>query len=111
MLLYGEPLMDSLRGTTFDKICGNTDFPATILAQLGQNHEQFIWSKDVFNKCYKPFAFFELYSGLGWKTEEGEFVISNDNVLKNTFPEELSDSLSRQGEAYMQYHFDLFNRY
>lgn len=112
MLLYGEPLMDSLRGTTYDKICGNTDFPATLLAQLGQKHEEFIWSKDVFNICYKPFAFFELYSGLGWKTDEGECVISNaDNVTKNTFPEELSDSLTRQGKAYMQYHFDLFNRY
>ena len=111
LLLYGEPLMDSLRGTTFDNICGNTDFPATILAQLGVQHEQFIWSKDVFNKCYKPFAFFELYGGLGFKTNEGEFVISNNNVMKNTFPEDVSDSLTMAGKAYMQYHFDLFNRY
>lgn len=112
LLIYGEPLQDSLRGTTFDKICGNTDIPATILAQLGAKHDEFIWSKDVFNTCYKPFAFFELYSGLGWKTNEGEFVITtNERVLKNTFPEEKSDSLTRQGKAYMQYHFDLFNRY
>ena len=112
MLLYGEPLQDSLRGTTFDKICGNTDFPATLLAQLGLKHDEFFWSKDVFNTCYRPFAFFELYSGLGWKTEEGEFVTSNaDNVVKNTFPEDKSDSLTRQGKAYMQYHFDLFNKY
>lgn len=112
LLIYGEPLQDSLRGTTFDKICGNTDIPATLLAQLGMKHDDFIWSKDVFNTCYKPFAFFELYSGLGWKTDEGEFVITTNNkVLKNTFPEEQSDSLTRQGKAYMQYHFDLFNRY
>ena len=112
LLIYGEPLQDSLRGTTFDKICGNTDIPATLLAQLGVNHDEFIWSKDVFNTCYKPFAFFELYSGLGWKTNEGEFVITTNNtVVKNTFPEDKSDSLTRQGKAYMQYHFDLFNRY
>ena len=112
LLVYGEPLQDSLRGTTFDKICGNTDIPATLLAQLGVNHDEFIWSKDVFNTCYKPFAFFELYSGLGWKTNEGEFVITTNNkVVKNTFPEDKSDSLTRQGKAYMQYHFDLFNRY
>lgn len=111
LLLYGEPLQDSLRGTTYDKICGNTDIPATILAQLGVNHDEFIWSKDVFNKCYKPFAFFELYSGFGWKTDEGECVVNNDNMLKNTFPEDKSDSLTRQGKAYMQYHFDLFNNY
>ena len=112
LLIYGEPLQDSLRGTTFDKICGNTDIPATLLAQLGVKHDEFIWSKDVFNTCYKPFAFFELYSGLGWKTDEGEFIVTTNNkVLKNTFPEEQSDSLTRQGKAYMQYHFDLFNRY
>ena len=111
LLFYGEPLMDSLRGTTYDKICGNTDIPATILSQLGVKHDEFIWSKDVFNTCYKPFAFFELYSGLGWKTDEGECVINNDNMLKNTFPEDKSDSLVRQGKAYMQYHFDLFNNY
>ena len=112
LLIYGEPLQDSIRGTTFDKICGNTDIPATLLAQLGVKHDDFIWSKDVFNTCYKPFAFFELYSGLGWKTDEGEFIVTTNNkVLKNTFPEEQSDSLTRQGKAYMQYHFDLFNRY
>jgi len=111
LLICGKPLNDSLRGTTYDKICGNTDIPATLLAQLGVKHNQFFWSKDVFNTCYRPFAFFELYSGVGWKTEEGECVVNNDNMLKNTFPEELSDSLVRQGKAYMQYHFDLFNQY
>ena len=112
LLIYGEPLKDSLRGTTYDKICGNTDIPATILAQLGVKHDEFFWSKNVFNTCYRPFAFFELYSGLGWKTEEGEFVTSSEhNVVKNTFPEDKSDSLVQQGKAYMQYHFDLFNQY
>ena len=112
MLFYGEPLQDSLRGKTFDKICGNTDIPATLLAQLGRQHSQFFWSKDVFNTCYRPFAFFELYSGLGWKTVEGEFVTSQEDcTTTNTFPKALSDSLVRQGKAYMQYHFDLFNQY
>ena len=112
LLLYGEPIIDSLRGTTFDKICGNTDVPATILAQLGLNHEEFFWSKNVFNTCYRPFAFFELNSGLGWKTEEGEYVLSaENNITTNTFPKDKSDSLTQQGKAYMQYHFDLFNRY
>lgn len=112
MLIYGEPLQDSLRGMTFDKICGNTDLPATILAQLGMKHDEFIWSKDVFGKCYKPFAFFELNNGLGWKTPEGEFVYSNTGVyIKNTLPEAVRDSIVKDGKAYMQYHFDLFNSY
>ena len=112
MLIYGEPLQDSLRGMTFDKICGNTDLPATILAQLGMKHDEFIWSKDVFGKCYKPFALFELNNGLGWKTPEGEFVYSNTGIyIKNTLPEAVRDSVVKDGKAYMQYHFDLFNSY
>ena len=112
MLIYGEPLKDSLRGKTFDKICGNTDLPAMILAQLGQSHDEFFWSKDVFGKCYKPFAFFELNQGLGWKTPEGEFVYENmGNFIENNLPENISDSVVLDGKAYMQYHFDLFNSY
>lgn len=112
MLIYGEPLQDSLRGKTFDKICGNTDLPAMILAQLGVSHDEFFWSKDMFGKCYKPFAFFELNHGLGWKTPEGEFVYSNSgSFTKNTLPETIRDSVVSDGKAYMQYHFDLFNSY
>jgi phosphoglycerol transferase MdoB-like AlkP superfamily enzyme len=112
MLIYGEPLQDSLKGKTYDKICGNTDLPATIMAQLGLPHDEFIWSKDIFGKCYRPFAFFELNSGLGWKTPEGEFVYSNTGTyIKNTLPENIKDSIVEDGKAYMQYHFDLFNSY
>ena len=112
MLVYGEPLVDSLRGKTYDKICGNADLPAMILAQLGQSHDEFFWSKDVFGKCYNPFAFFELNEGLGWKTPEGEFVYSNNGrFIKNNLPENISDSVVLDGKAYMQYHFDLFNSY
>lgn len=111
MLIYGEPLIDSLRGKTFDKICGNTDLPAMILAQLKQPYSEFMWSKNIFDKCYKPFAFFELNGGLGWKTPEGEFVYSNDKFIKNTLPDSISDSVVSDGKAYMQYHFELFNSY
>ena len=112
MLIYGEPLQDSLRGTTYDKICGNTDLTATLLAQLGQSHDEFFWSKDLFGKCYKPFAFFDLNEGLGWKTPEGEFVyLNNGTYVKNTLPACIRDSVVMDGKAYMQYHFDLFNSY
>ena len=112
MLICGEPLQDSLKGRTYDKICGNTDLPAMILAQLGLSHDEFFWSKDVFGECYKPFAFFELNHGVGWKTPEGEFVYVNMGYfVKNTLPEAIKDSVVLDGKAYMQYHFDLFNSY
>lgn len=112
MLIYGEPLKDTLKGMTFDEICGNTDIPAMILSQLGQKHDEFFWSKDVFGKCYKPFAFFALNEGFGWKTPKGEFVYDNTGrFIKNDLPEKISDSIVLDGKAYIQYHFDLFNSY
>lgn len=112
MLILGEPLQDSLRGRTFDKICSSYDLPATMLAQFGLKHSQFIWSKDVFNSCYRPFAFFELGGGFGWKTNEGSFVHSNKyGSTRVDLPDELRDSIIRQGKAYMQHHFGLFCDY
>ena len=112
LLITGEPLQDSLRGTTFDKICSSLDIPATMLAQFGIKHEQFIWSKDVFNCCYRPFAFFELGGGFGWKTNEGSFIYSNMyGPTKVTLPTEVRDSIVEQGQAYMQRHFELFCNY
>lgn len=112
LLVVGEPLDDSLRGKTFDKICSSLDFPATVLSQFGLNHDEFIWSKNVFNYCYRPFAYFELGSGFGWKTNEGSFIYSNlYGPTDVTLPEEVRDSIVEQGKAYMQHHFELFCDY
>ena len=112
MLIYGEPLVDSLKGKTFDKICSSADVPAMILAQLGQSHDEFMWSKNVFGEYYKPFACFGMNHGFGWKTPEGEFVFSNkDGFLKNTLPEKVRDSVVLDAKAYIQYNFELFNSY
>lgn len=111
-LIYGEPLVDSLKGKAFDKICDNVDFPATLLAQLGLSHDEFYWSRDIFNKCFRPFAFYEQIDGFGWKTPNGEFVYSNNEgfVVKD-IEEQYSDSIVRDGKSYMQHHYDLFSRY
>lgn len=112
LLITGEPLQDSLRGITFDKICSSLDLPATMLAQFGISHDNFIWSKDVFNYCYRPFAFFELGSGFGWKTNEGSYIYSNMyGPMKVNLPENVKDSIIEQGQAYMQRHFELFCNY
>ncbi|MBP9994972.1 MAG: LTA synthase family protein [bacterium] len=112
LLITGVPLQDSLRGKTFDKICSSYDLPATMLAQLGLGHSQFIWSKDVFNRCYRPFAFFELNGGFGWMTNEGSFIYSNMNGPTDVeLPDDVRDSVIEQGKAYMQRHFELFRNY
>lgn len=40
-----------------EQICNQTDLPATLLAQLGINHDKFTFSRDVLSKTYtKPVA-------------------------------------------------------
>ena len=40
-----------------DQVCNQTDLPATLLGQLGLNHDEFTFSRDVMSKSYtQPFA-------------------------------------------------------
>lgn len=112
LLLYGEPLLDSVRGSQVDRIAGISDIPATLLAQLGLPHSQFRWSRDVMSHCYKPFAFFEMGEGVGWKTPEGEYIYSNQyGCDKNTLPQTLCDSITNDAKAYIQHWYEEFRSY
>ena len=40
-----------------EQVCNQTDLPATLLGQLGLNHDDFTFSRDVLSKSYtQPFA-------------------------------------------------------
>ena len=40
-----------------EKVCNQTDLPATLLGQLGIPHDEYTFSRDVLSKSYsKPFA-------------------------------------------------------
>jgi phosphoglycerol transferase MdoB-like AlkP superfamily enzyme len=113
LLLYGPALKDEFRGKTFDVLAGNTDLPATLMAQLNMHAADYFWSKNVFNHYYNPFAFFELNEGLGWKRSEGEFVwnLQADHYyVKNIDPEHEARIL-QEGKAYLQVLFEEFLSY
>jgi phosphoglycerol transferase MdoB-like AlkP superfamily enzyme len=113
LLLTGPALKDSLRGKQNAVICGNTDLPATLMSQLGMPHPEFFWSKDVFNKCYKPFAYFEFNEGLGFMTDEGHFVWNKqlDRYYQNTLPADSASPVTSEGKAYVQQLFQDFLAY
>lgn len=113
LLITGPALKDSLRGKQFDAISGNTDIPATLLAQLGFPQQDFFWSKNLFNTCYKPFAYFETNEGLGFKIEDGYFVWDKkaDRFLQKSLPPEKEDTIVKQGKAYLQIWFEEFLSY
>ena len=40
-----------------EQVCNQTDLPATLLGQLGLNHDEYTFSRDVLSSTYtKPFA-------------------------------------------------------
>ncbi|MDP3463021.1 MAG: sulfatase-like hydrolase/transferase [Bacteroidales bacterium] len=113
LLIYGPALKDEFRGKTFDQIAGNTDVPATLLAQLGINSNDYFWSKNVFNSCYQPFAFFELNDGFGFMRSDGYLVwnqVANRDFQKK-IPDSLETEITMQGKAYMQTLVDEFIGY
>lgn len=48
-----------------DRICSQIDLSATVLSQLGIKHEEFMFSKDVFDDNSPEFAIFAFNNGFG----------------------------------------------
>lgn len=113
LLLLGPALKDSLKGTTYDRIAGNTDVTSTLLQQLGLPTKNYPWSKNLFNPHYQPFAYFELNEGLGWKRPEGYFVWNKeaDRFYQKEIPDSLQASILRDGKAYLQVLYEDFMKY
>lgn len=58
------------------------DIAATLLSQLGIEHKNMIYSKDMLNPAVNHFAFFLPNDGIGMITEDNELIY--DNQLKKT---------------------------
>ena len=48
-----------------DKICSQIDLSATLLSQMNINHDEFMFSKDVFDNNSPEFAIFAFNNGFG----------------------------------------------
>jgi phosphoglycerol transferase MdoB-like AlkP superfamily enzyme len=82
------------------------DIAATLLSQLGIEHKNMIYSKDMLNPAVNHFAFFLPNDGIGMITEDNELIY--DNQLKKTVYDagkEKGKNL-RSGKALLQVLFD-----
>ncbi|MDR0970248.1 MAG: LTA synthase family protein [Lentimicrobiaceae bacterium] len=111
MLMLGEALKDSLKGQQFDLLMGNADLPATLLRQLNLPTDSFFWSKNVFNKAYKPFSYFEHDNIFGWKTPEGFICTYNNEFRSGEVPKAVHDSILLDAKAFIQVWFAEFLAY
>lgn len=111
MLWIGDVIKPEWRGKRFDKLVSQTDIAATLLHQLRLPDTAFVWSRDVFNKCYDEAAYHAMDDGvLGWKRPDGYFI--EMMAFRKTFAEDLppqrADSIRSEGYAFLQV---LFQQY
>ncbi len=105
MLLYGDAILSSFKGTKVEKISSQTDLAATLMAQLNLPHSQYKWSKDIFNPYAKPFCYYAFDVGLGWVTEKNYFAYVHDHQLFQFYHfENAADSVVqiKAGKSYLQ---------
>lgn len=113
MLFYGEVLKDKFRGTKFSKMIAHTDIPATLLAQLGHDHSDFHWSRNIMNPYSPEFNYFTMDNGLGWIRPSGfwTYDYSTTSVILNTFPASEQEKAMKEGKAYLQRVFQEYMDY
>ncbi len=114
MLFYGDVLKTEFRGYIYNKICSQTDFPATLLSQLNLNHSEFRWSKNLFNPNVPVFAYYSFVDGMGWIKPDGYFVYQKeaDKIIFSNFKDENhQQQLIREGRSYLQVLFQEYLNY
>ena len=86
-----------------DKVCNQTDLPATLLGQLGISHDAFTFSRDVLSATYtRPFATHTFDNGFSM-VDSASFV-SFDFVSNKVIAEEgkRNEQLLTMGKAILQ---------
>jgi phosphoglycerol transferase MdoB-like AlkP superfamily enzyme len=107
LLFFGDVIKPEYRGKKINKLGGQTDIAATLLAQLGLSHNQFTWSKDLLNPTSKDFAFFNWDNGFGFMTPQQSISYDNSGrriVYKGNknAGEAATDKTLQQGKAFLQ---------
>lgn len=88
-------------------VCGSQqDIAATILAQLGLPHDEFVFSKDLMNSSSPHFAFFTFPDAFGMLTPDGQVVYDNQAGRPVVEEGPAAAELLKQGEAYLQKLYD-----
>lgn len=103
MLLYGEVIKPSYRGTKWEKLGNQHDLAATLLAQLQLPYSEFKFSKNLLNPTVADFAYYSTEDGVGWIRPWGYFTYEKgSNYYYDWSTTPMNDSLLMEGKAYLQ---------
>lgn len=95
-----------------DVLGQQTDLSATLLAQLGIAHDDFNFSKDLFDPASPHFAFFSFSDGFGLITDSCSYVQDNNQNGRGLHPGTCDPDgrAERWGKAYLQTLYDDLSR-
>ncbi|WP_442591642.1 LTA synthase family protein [Pedobacter sp. AW31-3R] len=106
LLFFGDVIKEEYKGKRFDQVGSQIDIASTLLHQLDMDAKPFIWSKNLLNPYTKAFAWFSWDNGMGFIDHKQCVTFDNIGkmVLYNDQPKDVkySDTLSRNGKAYLQ---------
>lgn len=103
LLMVGGAVRRPLRVDTYGS---QQDIAATLLAQLGLPHDEFTFSKDLFNPAAPHFAFFTVPDAFGMVTPGNQLIFDNQAaaVVLDEGGEQGANLL--RGKAYLQKLYD-----
>ena len=113
MVWTGGALQKNLQSSVFPLPCSQSDLAATLLSSLGLPHDDFFWSRDVFNPSYTryPFTYSTFVDGFAFTDSTGTTIY--DNISRRTlFSTDAQGEVIRRmrGQALQQKSYDLLER-
>ena len=100
MLWLGGAVKEPRRIT---QICNQTDLPATLLGQLGIDHQDYLFSRDVLSKNYTyPFATHTYNNGISMVDSTGFAVLDLNANMIVTDQSTDAQALIKKGKAILQ---------
>ncbi|MDR2467208.1 MAG: LTA synthase family protein [Prevotellaceae bacterium] len=104
MLWLGGALREPRRVET---IASQTDLAATLLGQLGFDHRDFAFSKDIFDPESPRHAWYSFHNGFGFIDSTGISIFDNESasLLADSPPDDKSRRLNK-GKALLQTLYD-----
>ena len=90
-----------------ETIGGQIDIPATVLAMLGMQHDEFLYSKDLLDSEAPHFAFFTFPDAMGLIDSTGYVIFDNtQKTVAASSKDKAVDDRTTKAKAYLQKLYD-----
>ena len=90
-----------------ETIGGQIDIPATVLAMLGMQHDEFLYSKDLLDAEAPHFAFFTFPDAMGLIDSTGYVIFDNtQKTVAASSKDKAVDNRTTKAKAYLQKLYD-----